>query len=149
MYLTDIKIVRKSITYLLFIFLFSGCTDNNNDTFPYVRVNITIDMQNPLYLDLHNVGGSAIVENEGYNQNGVIVYRSGLEEFKAYDCTCTYEILNNCSIKQSETSIVKAICPCCKSEFELVYGSVTVSPAIIPLKEYQTSYNGVFLNISN
>lgn len=149
MYLLSTKIARKSIIYILITFLFLSCDNNKSDTFPYAYVNVTLDLQNPLYLDLHNVSGSVIVVNEGYNRNGIMVYRSGIDEFKAYDCTCTYIIPDNCSIKQSENSIVKAVCPCCDSEFELFYGSVSIGPAITPLKEYQTSYDGVFVNIRN
>lgn len=143
------KILRKSVFYIVFIVLLGSCSDQNNNDFPFAYVNITIDMQNPLYLGLQNVGESVIIPNEGYNNNGVIVYRSGIDEIKAYDCSCTFHDLYDCSIEQSETSIVNAVCTCCDSKFELFYGSVSVGPAIKPLKEYRTSFDGTFINIYN
>jgi len=143
------KIIRFSIIYTIFFILFTSCEDERVNIIPYVYVNTTIDMQNPVYIDLLNVGGSSYINYEGYNGNGIIVYHSGIDEYKAYDRTCTFQVQNSCAIETNENSFITAICPCCESEFELSYGTVSKGPAFAPLKEYRTSFDGSILHIYN
>ncbi len=143
------KIDTFSIIYAIIVFFFVSCTDENQDIIPFTYVNYTIDLQNPDYLDLLNVSGSAYINGEGYNRNGIIVYRSGIDEFKAYDRTCTYKVPDNCSVEKSSNSIVNVICPCCDSQFGLMYGSVSKGPANYALKEYQTTFDGTYIRIFN
>lgn len=143
------KIIRFSIICSISLILFSSCGDERENNIPYVYVSTSIDMQNPVYLELLNVGGSAYINNEGYNGNGIIVYHSGIDEFKAYDRTCTFQVERSCAIETNEDSFITAVCPCCESEFELSYGTVSKGPASTPLKEYRTSFDGSILHIFN
>ena len=137
--------------FLLLAILFSlttFCNDPNQGTIPYAYVNISIDLQDPEYINLQNVGGTEMITG-GYNNNGIVVYRSGIDEFKAYDRTCPYNIEDDCRVYIDSTSQVLVKCPCCGSKYELVYGSVVQTPAKVPLKEYNTSFNGDYLRIYN
>lgn len=143
------KIASFILISTLIIGLFLSCDNYDDDDFPYAPVSITIDMQNPLYLELQNVSGSVLIPDEGLYDNGVIIFRSGIDEFKAYDMTCPYEVSTTCAVEQDENSIVKVSCSCCESSFELYYGSVSNGPAVYGLHEYRTAYNGDIIQIYN
>ncbi len=148
-YFKKSKINTFLVIYIIIVIFFASCADDNQDIIPYAYVNYTIDLQNPVYIDLLNVSGSAYIEREGYNGNGIIVYHSGIDEFKAYDRTCTFKISDNCSVEKDENSIVNVVCPCCKSQYELMNGSVSKGSSIKALKAYRTSFDGTYLRIFN
>jgi len=136
------------LLYSSFIGLFVACKSDSQNTVPYAYVNISIDMQDPEFINLQNVGGTEMITG-GYNNNGIVVYRSGIDEFKAYDRTCPFNVDDDCQVKTDSTSQILVVCSCCGSKYELVYGSVVKTPAKIPLKEYRTSFNGDYLRIYN
>ncbi len=106
-------------------------------------------MDDPEFYFLQTQGSSAIIESFtigalslGYNNNGVIIYNEGFNEFVAFDCTCPFDLPSNVSVELSEIDGV-ATCPVCSSQY--VFQSMGVptldSPAKWPLKEYNTFYN--------
>lgn len=111
-----------------------------------MRVN-TLDAR---YVDLQNVNGRVVVKNQGYGNNGIIVFRSSDAIFNAFDCTCTYEQSDTCAVQLDENNIAGAICPVCGSKFELVNcGMPTTGKARHSLKSYRVSYNEHILRIFN
>lgn len=143
------KLVIFFFLSVLFLSQNLGCDSDSLDVIPYAYVNFTIDMQDPDYISLLNVGGSVIIEDEGYEDNGIIVCCVGVDEFTAFDCTCTYEISDDCALELSDDSYFTTTCPCCGSKFELYYGSVQSGSAKYSLQEYKTYYNGTTLRIFN
>ncbi len=121
-----------------------GC-DDNEDRIPNVRVNIWLDLNTELATLGHYQ--ARIINNEGVN--GIILFRLHERDFNAFDLTCPYDPVNNCKIEHIEEGLF-ARCPCCESEFNLVYdGSVQKGPAKRPLKQYRTTIQGSRLHISN
>ena len=90
----------------------------------------------------NNWGSSAA----GYNSNGIIVYRSALEDqFFAYDRTCPYDYaVNGLSIKVNVAPGESyAICPKCSTNYSLEIGGTPASGiGRYPLKNYKTSFDG-------
>lgn len=138
--------------FLTSIFLFPNlsCNSDSEDVIPYAYVNYSIDLQSDTdYSELLYIGGSIIIEGEGYEDNGIIVSCVGLDEYTAFDCTCPYEISDECKLEIEDDEYLKAKCSCCESEFELQYGTVLSGSAKYSLHEYRTLYNGTTLRIFN
>jgi hypothetical protein len=124
---------------LIPIFFFS-CETNN--PVPETYVNFVLELNSPLFNSLNFPGGSIIVPNEGYKDRGVIVTRTDLESFIAYDATCTYDPEDAWGrVKIDETGVF-ATDTVCDSKFSLLMdGNVLSGPASIPLKIYNVDYN--------
>ena len=135
---------KSALTVLLILVI--GCGERSN-YIPDVFVNYELDLNSPENISLSSLGGSLIIENQGYN--GLIIYRFSNFEYYAYDKSCTYEPLTSCAEIDSINSSL-AICSCCNSVFLLDQnGSVANGPAILPLKKYSTFLEGNMLFISN
>jgi nitrite reductase/ring-hydroxylating ferredoxin subunit len=134
------KLQKLFVIFLIFI-SFIGC-DKYDDGIPNVRVNIHIDL-----VQLADVG---ILQAKYWpgGVNGIIIFRTGDREFKAYERTCPYQPEKNCQVVFDEAEIF-ALCPCCGSEFDLIYGDLRKGPAKWPLKQYRTSVANSFLQIFN
>jgi len=123
------------ITALL---LFTTCKkDDRLDRVPSVPVNITINIQQPAYINLQTPGGWEYVLG---GDNGIIIYRNAPNEFKAFDRQCTWQVddFNRISVNEDNITATDASCG---STFLIVDGSITEDPAFVSLTEYETSFN--------
>ena len=139
----------NKITFLILsLSLFSGsCTKDNNNNIPLVNVDLFLHTTDPLFISLNAVGGW-IYLNGG--SRGLIVYKASNTEFKVYDRHCTYEPSNACALVSVEANNILGFDDCCGSRFILAAdGSVSNGPAVIPLKQYRTTFDGSVLHISN
>jgi Rieske Fe-S protein len=91
--------------------------------------------------------GKSIYISGGYR--GIVVYRLGTDQFMAYERACTFDSDNTTAIIKVDPSGVSATCPVCGSKYELVYGYPIKGPAKNPLLQYQATYDGNNLLISN
>jgi nitrite reductase/ring-hydroxylating ferredoxin subunit len=122
---------------------FIGC-DKYDDGIPNVRVDIRLDINT----DLAKLGHSQAVTWPG-GVNGIIIFRAHDREFKAYERTCPYQPSDNCKVEPDDTGLF-ATCPCCGSEFNLVFdGVLHKGPSKWPLKQYRTSVLNSMLHIYN
>lgn len=136
------------IFFLFFIGLNSGCkkTSPTNAGVPNVAVNFTIDTNNPQYFNLTVVGGWMYVTG-GYLNHGIIIYRASTSQFYAMDRTCTY---NNSGTVQVLKNGIMAVDSSCGSQFVISSaGTISKGPASLALKNYQTSFDGEYLTVSN
>lgn len=123
-----------------------ACKKNKNTVIPYIPVNIYIYPSDPSFNKINTPGGWAYLNG---GSRGIIIYRRSNEEFVAYDRHCTYDTENPCGQVEVTSSQIIAIDSCCMSEFVLTDGSVSKSPASVPLQAYQVSFNGNELHIFN
>lgn len=137
------------VIFVFFVLFFESCEDKKETMLPNVYVNFYVDTDLPQYFPLKNIGGLVFIENEGYNKNGIILFCSGIDEYKAYDRTCTYQIVNHCKLDKDKNSITSVFCPCCHSKFELFSGSRIAGEATYPLKEYNVTLVGSRLMVTN
>ena len=115
---------------------------------PYARVNITINLQLPQFIALSSVNNAIIYPNEGYNHNGVIVYRNSLDEFTAYDATCPKHI-------ETKTAVIldggagsgQAKCPYCSTVY--YFFNYAYPSKGYPLRRYSLTKSGNMLYINN
>lgn len=140
---------KINIFIVIIAFFFANCEGKKENVIPNVYVNFYVDTDLPQYFPLKSIGGLVFVDNEGYNQNGIVLFCSGIDEYKAYDRTCTYQIINNCKLNKDKNSITGVFCPCCYSKFELYSGSKVAGKATYPLKEYNVTVVGSRLKITN
>lgn len=147
------KQISKVLTFccsLASLLIFHACDNIDDDVVPWVEVRVRINTLSAEYIDLQSISGRAIIKNEGYGANGIIVYRAGESVFNAFDCTCTNELSDTCGVVFDENNIAGAICPVCGSRYELMNcGMPTSGKARHSLKSYHVSYSEPYLIIRN
>ena len=142
---------------LLIIFLTTlivNCQEEN-DRINNVLVNFQINTTLPAYNSILTVGNAIQINNSdninGYccGVRGVIIYHYSINEYIAYERNCTFQPNNACAQIHLDNSMIFATDSCCNSKFLLLDGSVIEGPAINPLKTYNTSFDGTFINVFN
>ena len=137
--------MRKSfLTYLLFFSLIS--CKNRYEEIPLVRVNLFINTQNPQYQNLSGLGSWAYVNG---GSKGIIVFNLDNENYVAYERHCPFDPENRCSQVAVDETNLYAIDTCCKSRYQLIDGSSIDGSGSLPLKAYNTSFDGNIIRIWN
>ncbi len=138
----------KSLIVLSAIFFLSSlaCQKQDTSAVPYVPVSILINIQNSDYSALKTVGGYVYVTG---GSKGIIVYRSDLNTFKAYDRHCPYQPKNSCSFLKVDVDAMTTIDTCCTSKFVLQDNSIFSGPSSLKMQEYATSFDGNIVSINN
>ncbi len=142
-----LKILIFFIVPVTFILLIS-CGKGNNDVIPDVKVDFTIDLQDPEFSKLTVLGNSDTIDasthnwgdrSAGYDGNGIIIY-TGPDQFYAYDRTCPYDYaVNNLSIRVN-VDLSLAVCPLCHTSYSLgAFGIPVSGSGKYSLKNYNTS----------
>ncbi len=152
---------KLSIFLLIYIFSvsLSSCNKQKNDVIPDVTVDFYIDLTDPVFFELNAIGNYVLVnyntnnlgyKASGYDNNGIIIYRSQTDEFIALDRTCPHDyVLDGSSIAVNVDGIY-AECPLCNSTYALPsFGTPTSGPSKYPLKMYRTNFNGQFVHVTN
>jgi hypothetical protein len=125
----------------------SSCRKEKAQGVPLVAVDIRLYSTDPSFVPLNPVGGWAYVSG---GNRGIVIYRRSQTDFMAFDRTCTYNPADdNELIKVDPNNNVIAVDAHCGSKFLITDGSVNQGPATLPLKSYQTSYDGTMLHIFN
>ncbi len=142
------QLIFKAGRFLLFllilIFTAGSCDKIQDSQVPNVPFSFTINLTIANQLTIP--GNSMFFPGGGYG--GVIVYCADIDEYYAYDATCTYEIKQTCKVVNSG---VVGECPCCGSKFLFTGGAYPAKgPAAAPLRQYQVSkINSFTLRVYN
>ena len=132
------KMTKISAIIITTLMLLPGCRKDEEDRVPNVPVNISIQLQQPAFVNLQVVGGWEYITG---GSEGIIIYRSSIDEFKAFDRHCTWQVGNFDRIVMDEDNIIARDVDGCGSSFIITDGSAVDDPAFVPLTEYQTNYN--------
>jgi nitrite reductase/ring-hydroxylating ferredoxin subunit len=125
----------------------AGCEkDNPTAGVPLVPVDITINVNNPAYVDLQVPGGWLYLTG---GVQGILVYRNTSDAFTAMDRQCTFQPATGCRVVVDESQVAATDTSCCGASYLLLDGSVTQGPATLALARYNTSFNGSILRIYN
>lgn len=127
------------------LFLLTLCTDQDQ-VVPYVKVNISIYLYDPEFSALQGIGNSIAVTG---GVSGILIYRLSMEEFLAFDRTCTHNVDDFCQVFSDDSGLFAVDTFCCGSKFLLLDGSVVKGPAKYPLKQYNTYFDGQYLTVYN
>ena len=136
----------KKIIILVFSLLFlSSCVDRD-DYIQDVYVNIEVPVNQPEYSDLDAIGNSVFITG---GVKGIIIYHANVNDYRAFDRNCSFEPSTQCAYIDSINATI-ASCNCCSSKFLIDQNGITANgPALLPLKEYYTSFSGGILKIKN
>jgi nitrite reductase/ring-hydroxylating ferredoxin subunit len=132
--------------WVVMIFMPLSCDNNKDELIPYVAVDFTIDILSTFYTELTSVGGYVYVTG-GYK--GIIIYRLSMDEFLAYDRSCSFQPRDPCEKVHMEPSGLTMIDSCCTSRFLILDGSPIEGPATRMLRQYRTMFDGRFLRVFN
>ena len=131
---------------MFFLLLLFACK-KDEQYIPEAAVNLTIYVNDPTNLPISTIGGWKYFSG-GYK--GIVVYRKGQSEFVAYERCCPVRPEESASIVSVDTTnTVFLIDNSCSSKFLLNDGSTVSGPAIIPLRQYHTLYDGTTLRVTN
>ena len=139
--------MRKGLILVLTVCFFS-CTSSggNNDCFPFVSVNETVNLSLPQFIDLQVPGGWAYTSG---GHQGLIVYNLNGVQFKAYDRLCPGENISSCSQMIVDANL-RILCQCDDSEYNILNGAPLTPDATCFAKEYLVeNLNGTILRITN
>ena len=124
--------------FLLLVLLVMGCRGKAPaDQVPMVPVDFSLNILLPTYSRLQLVGNYAYLD-AGYR--GIVLYRSGLDRFEAYDRACTYAPSQSCHRVSVVDSLMILQCACCDSRFSLLDGAAVRGPAGRPLRTYRVFF---------
>jgi hypothetical protein len=144
------KIHFFTVFILLPVFFSLSCKPEQQHPIPDVYVNFVLNLEDsPDFYFLRTQGSTAVVYSYtigvlslGFNNNGIIIYNNGDNEYFAFDCTCPYDLPENVAVDVSDQNGI-ATCPVCGSQYVLpsMSAPTTDSPSQWPLKEYNAYYN--------
>lgn len=130
-----------------FLLTLGSCIEEEERIIPHTHVDIRINLSLPQYTALNIINNAIIIPYEGYNKNGVIVYRLNQEEFFAFDATCPQHVHTSTPISIDADDPGNAVCPHCHQVYILLNLGYTEGGH--PLQRYRTSLHGVELRIYN
>lgn len=132
--------------YIAIVLVFGSCKKENQQV-PLVAVDVTVNLNNPQFLDLTYVSGWEYLTGGSL---GIIVYRSSQNEFVAFDRHSPYQPDEQCRVSVSDDNITIIDDPdCSTSSWLIIDGSLISGPAATGLQPYNTSFNDPYLRIYN
>ena len=137
----------KKTFLLITLIIITSCGTNDDDNNPFlsdIPVNVTLNLNLPLYNDLQFDGTSAFIENQG--NKGIIVYRFTENNILAWDAACPHLAPSECTAMSLVG--VEIICSCDNSKFSFLDGSPQ-SGTPYPMKQYRAVKNGNSITITN
>lgn len=140
------KLLTYTLLFSIIIVSFLYACKKEEKGVPIVGVDIYIYTSNPSFINLNAVGGWVYITG---GARGIIVYRKSISEFMAFDRNCTYNSSDPCAVVYVDSSNIIATDTCCNSQFSIYDGTVLQAPAGVPLKAYNTSYDGNVIHIYN
>ena len=118
---------------------------NNSNTPISGYANVSINFSYPQYSALNAVNGWIYIpQSPNGGVRGIILYRSAIDQFLAFERSCTYNTNNECgplTVDKTGT-VIQDTCKNCGSQFLIQSGQVKKGPASIPLLQYKTSFDG-------
>jgi nitrite reductase/ring-hydroxylating ferredoxin subunit len=142
--------MQKVIILGLLLIMGISCSKEStqaDSAIPYVPVNETVNINDPKYVNLKNIGGWAYLIG---GSRGIILYRESTEVVRAYERQCTFDPIEVCSTVDMDAALLQANdADCCGSIFSLLNGAIIKGPASRPLIQYQTTFDGTNITVTN
>jgi hypothetical protein len=134
---------------IIFLIGSNACAPNDyDDPVPYAPFpDIVLNLNLPENIGLKTTGATLSVDDGGVR--GIIVYCNQPNDYIAYERNCTYHPNDACATVNVDASKLFLVDPCCGSTFELGTGNPTGGVAIRPLVQYKTTYDGLYLTITD
>lgn len=136
--------VRAAWIFVLVLIL-GGCGKATN-VVPDVAVNLSLPLTDPRLINLSSSGRAVLLN--GYGVSGLVLYRTILSGYVAYDRCSTVNPENRCAVVLDEGAFTVTD-PCSGAKFLLEDGSPAKAPATISLKQYSVRVSGNTLQVTN
>lgn len=128
-----------------FIVLPFSCNKSADNRVPSVGVDITLFINDPQLANLTVTGGWEYITG---GSKGLIVYRSDINSFNAYERHSPYQVSQQCVVVVDASNILIND-PCSDSQWLIQDGSLSRGPASQALRQYNTYFDGSVLRITN
>jgi nitrite reductase/ring-hydroxylating ferredoxin subunit len=137
-----------ALACLVIITLLTNCQpDLSDDPIPIDNFSpLTFNVNLPEYQDLRTKG---FKELNDIGVRGVIVYRVNATTYHTYERNCSYQPNEACATVNVHTSNLYMTDPCCNSTFDFATGNPTGGPAWRALRQYDTSFSGNEITITD
>lgn len=136
----------KKLAFLITVLAINYSCRNDYAGIPDVTVDLYINTLDPTYQHLSGLGAWSHAPG---GSRGIIVFQYDLGKYFAYERHCTYLPENTCATVAVDQSNLYAVDTCCGSKFQLLDGVPIEGTATIPLKSYNTSFDGNIIHIWN
>lgn len=143
----SIENCMKNCFVLLITAVFSlhSCRKDDN-SIPFVRVDLTININEPQFSSLNTVGNWVYITG---GSRGIILYRRTNDQFTALERHCPYDPSVSSAYVQVDSTNITATDHTCNSSFQLYDGAVTSGPSNKTLKQYNTNFDGTWVRVYN
>ncbi|WP_035645391.1 hypothetical protein [Flavobacterium sp. ASV13] len=137
--------MKKIWLLIVFVCALSACSDsqrsNKNPYIPNYSVNLSVDMNLPLYSNLKYPSNGVIIPN--YGAKGIIIFNAG-NSYNAFDAACPNQEINSCAAMTIDG--IYAVCSCDKVQYSLFTG---LGSKEYPLKSYRVEVIGSVIHVYN
>lgn len=137
---------KRLFPLLCLLLLFAGCKHEGVCDVPFGDATAQLDPNDPLYPGLNTVGGYEYLHG---GHQGIVVVRTGINDFVAFECTCPYDQ----GLIEVSSDYAGSVLQCkeCGSCFlaESYGAPLEGSKTPCSLYQYATYYDGWTLYISN
>ena len=142
------------VSMLAFFFQIS-CNkgEDPNSDIPFAHINVVINPNSTMYQELNTISGWMYYQWVDPPSRGLIIYRLSQDEFLAYERTPPENSNACCDDGFCSALLVDDYYPfvqdtCSDKSYLIIDGSPQTN-ANIPLKQYNTAYDGLNLYITN
>lgn len=134
---------------LVLMLTIAACSsDLNDDPIPYQPfAPITMNLNLPDNIALKSKGNSKALNEGGIR--GIIVYCQDVGVYRAYERNCSFHPNDACATVNIDPSNLYMIDTCCGSTFDFSTGNPIGGAAWRPLVQYNASFDGVYLVITD
>ncbi|WP_276378711.1 hypothetical protein [Flavobacterium sp. H4147] len=137
--------MKKIWLLIVFVCALSACSEsdrnNKNPYIPSYAVNLSVDMNLPLYSNLKYASNGVIVPN--YGAKGIIIFNTG-SGYNAFDAACPNQEISSCTAMTIDG--INAVCSCDKTSYSLFTG---LGNKEYPLKQYKVQVSGTVIHVYN
>lgn len=135
----------RAIWICALVLLFAGCGKSSLNI-PDVPVNLNLQLSDPRLLNLNSSGRAVVID--GYGVAGLVLYKTILNGYVAYDRCSTVNPEKQCAVVL-DSGAFTVTDPCSGAKFLLEDGSPAKAPAIRSLRSYQVRVSGNTLQVIN
>ncbi|MBC8052045.1 MAG: hypothetical protein H7Y13_03175 [Sphingobacteriaceae bacterium] len=123
--------MKRGGILLVFVFALLSCAKDDGSRIPETFVDYKTTVQ-----EFESLKGEYdILLVEGHGIAGLLIYKAGAYDYRAYDRCSSYEPEKRCAVVRQTAFTVKD--PCSGSVFSLSDGAVQQGPAVRNLKRYR------------
>ncbi|MDR1524569.1 MAG: (2Fe-2S)-binding protein [Tannerella sp.] len=149
--------MKRILLICCLLISYLSCTDEYKNPIPLLPVYLYLDLTFE-DKELKAIGSYKEYTDKNINHElgercgfgGVLVVHTMLDEFKAFDRTCPFEVQPNITV-EVDREVLYAVCPKCGSKYDLGFGTGGLNKGVSKhgLRPYNTTLSGNKLIVKN